>query len=87
MQQKASFREHFWRTASVYRSKYRSYTCRGSLLSKQVKDDRKKLFEIDFNIINIFSNFIRDFRLVAIVVVDKTRKRGIYASLVPELQS
>ena len=46
-------------TASVYRSKYRNYTCRGS------SEEGKKLFEIPFNIINTFSNFLRDFRLVA----------------------
>ena len=45
-----------WRTAFVYRSKYRGYKCRGPL-----KD--KKLFEIHFNIINTFSNFMCDFRL------------------------
>ena len=54
----------------------------------------KKLFEIHFKIITTFSNFTRDFRSVAkyqfseaVVVVDKMRKRGIYTSLVPELQS
>ena len=26
-----SFREHIWGTASLYRSKYREYKCRGSL--------------------------------------------------------
>ena len=31
LQQNAIFREHFWRTASAYRSKYRGYKCRGSL--------------------------------------------------------
>ena len=31
LQQSAFFREHFWRTDIVYRSKYRRYKCRGSL--------------------------------------------------------
>ena len=30
MEQNAIFREHFWRTASAYRSKYRGYKYRGS---------------------------------------------------------
>ena len=55
----AIFREHFWWTASVYRSKYRRYKYRGSLQAG------KKLIEIHFNIINTFSNFIRDFCLEA----------------------
>ena len=45
-----------WRTAFVYRSKYRGCKCRGPLKGK-------KLFEIHFNIINTFSNFMCDFRL------------------------
>ena len=43
----------------------------------------KKLFEIHFSVITTFSNFIRNLRLVvkyqfsdAVVVVDKTRKKG-----------
>ena len=31
LQQNATFREHVWRTVSVYRSKYRGCNCRGSL--------------------------------------------------------
>ena len=31
IQQKAFFREHIWRTASVYHSKYKGYKYRGSL--------------------------------------------------------
>ena len=31
LQQKALFREHFWRTVSVYGFKYRGYKCSGSL--------------------------------------------------------
>ena len=45
----------------------------------------KELFEMHFQIITTFSNFIRDFRLVAkyqfsgaVVVVDKNPKEGIY---------
>ena len=64
----------FWRTASVYCSKYRGYKCRGFLSAG------KKLFEIHFKIMTTFSNFIHDFRLVAkgqfseaVEVVNKTR--------------
>ena len=77
LQQNVYFRKHIWRTTYIYRSKYRGYKCGGSLWTS------KKLFEIQFNIINTFSNFIRDFRLVvkgwfseAVVVVDKIRKKG-----------
>ena len=77
LQQNVIFREHIWRTASAYRSKYRVYKWRGSLSAS------KKLFEIHFNTVNTFSNFICDFFLAtkgkfleATAVVDKTQKRG-----------
>ena len=56
-----------WGTASVYRSKYRDNKRRGSPKAG------KKLFEIHFNIINTFSNFIRDFYLVAKRLVFRAR--------------
>ena len=77
LQQNAFFKGQIWRPASVYHSKYRGYKCRDSLKAG------KKLFEIHFTVINTSFNFIYDFRLVAkyqfseaVVLVNKTRKRG-----------
>ena len=82
---------HWNRTSAlVFFCKYSTYRqqnffFRGSL------EAGKKLFKIHFNIINTFSKFICDFRLVAkalfseaVVVVAKTRNMGIYTSFVPE---
>ena len=53
----AFFREDFWRLASIYCSKYRGYKYKGFLQAGE------KL-EIYFNLINTFSNFMRDVRFV-----------------------
>ena len=53
----AFFREDFWTLVSIYCSKYRGYKYKGFLQAGE------KL-EIYFNLINTFSNFMRDVRFV-----------------------